>query len=232
MEIHSKNFGDKEHILNYACQLYQLSRPSKVGEVMALIRECQPSTFKEWEAWYLTNAYTKTKNPAKITPEILTELGERLYDKIQTIIRPKWEKVFNELSVDDCIAYIFNLTLNRTYDGYIREKSVINDGLAKIFNELEFEESNPELDHAGDVDYIAHIGDKQIGFQIKPVTANFNFGGFSLTERMKDSFDTFTKQYGGKVFVIFSLKGEICNNDIIDDISQEIRRLKSLNSDI
>jgi hypothetical protein len=38
--------------------------------------------------------------------------------------------------------------------------SVVNDGLAKIFPELVFEESAPELDHAGDIDYVAKIGNK------------------------------------------------------------------------
>lgn len=42
MEKYSMNFGKKERVLNYACQTYQLSRPNKVGAVMALIRDCQP----------------------------------------------------------------------------------------------------------------------------------------------------------------------------------------------
>ena len=45
----SLDFGKKEKVLNYACQTYQLSRPNKVGSVMALIRECQPTTVEEWE---------------------------------------------------------------------------------------------------------------------------------------------------------------------------------------
>ena len=65
-------FGKKEHVLNYACQLYQLSRPAKVGEVMALIRECQPASYEEWKEWYFENAYTKTKTPVKLSLESLT----------------------------------------------------------------------------------------------------------------------------------------------------------------
>lgn len=68
---------------------------------------------------------------------------------------PEWEAAFRELTEQDCIDYIYNLTINRTYDGYLREKSVINDGLAKVFPNIDFEESDPELDHAGDIDYIA-----------------------------------------------------------------------------
>lgn len=44
---YSLEFGKKEKVLNYATQTYQLSRPSKVGAVMALIRECQPNTIIE-----------------------------------------------------------------------------------------------------------------------------------------------------------------------------------------
>jgi hypothetical protein len=55
---HSLNFGKKEKVLNYACQTYQLSRPNKVGAVMALIRERQPHTIEEWERWYFDNACT------------------------------------------------------------------------------------------------------------------------------------------------------------------------------
>lgn len=230
MEKYSMEFGKKEHVLNYACQLYQLSRPTKVGEVMALIRECQPSSYEEWKDWYFKNAYTATKTPVKLSPDSLTELGERLYEKIKTFVIPEWETAFSQLTLQDCIDYIYNLTINRTYDGYIREKSVVNDGLAKRFRDVTFEESNPELDHAGDVDYVARVGKYQFGIQIKPVTANANFGGYSLSERMKSSFNNFTEKYGGKVFIVYSLKGEIANADVIGKIADEIQRLKNLSS--
>lgn len=222
------DFGKKEHVLNYACQLYQLSRPTKVGAVMALIRECQPSSYEEWKEWYFANAYTDTKTPVKLSLESLTELGERLYEKIQTFVIPDWQEAFSQLTLQDCVDYIYNLTINRTYDGYIREKSVVNDGLAKKFPNVKFEESDPELDHAGDIDYVAKIGNYQFGIQVKPVTANANFGGYSLSERMKASFNDFTEKYGGKVFVVYSQKGEIANTDVIDNIRQEIERLQSL----
>ncbi|MCD8291015.1 MAG: MjaI family restriction endonuclease [Prevotella sp.] len=222
---YSLEFGKKERVLNYACQTYQLSRPSKVGAVMELIRECQPQDLEEWEKWYFDNAYTITKTPAKITRESIKELGERLYSKIVSIVIPEWLSVFQELTEQDCIDYIYNLTINRTYDGYIREKSVIYDGLAKIFPELIFEESEPELDHSGDVDFTADINGNKIGIQIKPITAKSNFGGYSLSERMKNSFNSFTEKYKGKVFVVYSLKGEIANKDIINDIKDEIKRL-------
>jgi hypothetical protein len=223
---HSLNFGKKEKVLNYACQTYQLSRPSKVGAVMALIRECQPQTIEDWQQWYFENACTEAKTKTKITKESLTELGERLYEKITEVVIPEWQAAFTALTLQDCIDYIFNLTINRTFDGFVREKSVVNDSLAKIFPEVTFEESDPELDHSGDIDYIAKVGDKALGIQIKPVTAKSNFGTYSVTERMKASFTDFEDKFGGKVFVIFSLDGEIGNKDVIEEIRKEIERLK------
>ncbi len=222
---YSKEFGKKEKVLNYATQTYQLSRPSKVGAVMALIRKCQPKTFEEWEKWYFENATTDEKTPTKITRESLKELGERLYIKIKEIIIPEWTEAFNKLTLEDCIDYIYNLTINRTYDGFIREKSVIEENLAKTFPNVKFEESDPELAHAGDIDFLGRVGDKAFGIQIKPVTAKANFGNYSPTERMKASFDDFTKKYGGKVFVVFSINDKIINDEIVGQIAEEIKRL-------
>ncbi len=231
MEKCSKDFGNKEHVLNYACQLYQLSRPNKVGAVMALIRDCQPSSLEQWKDWYFENAYTATKDPqkaTKVTQESLVELGERLYNKIQEFVIPEWEEAFRQLTLQDCIDYVYNVTINRTYDGYIREKSVVNDNLAKRFKEVVFEESDPDLDHAGDIDYVAKVGKYQFGIQIKPVTACANFGGYSLSERMKASFEDFKEKYGGNVFIVYSQKEVIANKEVVNEIEKEIERLNSL----
>ncbi len=225
---YSLEFGKKEKVLNYTCQTYQLSRPNKVGAVMALIRECQPRTIEEWEGWYFANAYTDSKSPVKISSENLRELGERLYEKITAVVIPEWQAAFSQLTLQDCIDYIHNLTINRTYDGFLREKSVVNEVLAKYFAEIIFEESDSNLDHAGDVDYVAKVGNRMFGIQIKPVTAKANFGNYSPSERMKKSFADFEKKYGGKVFIIFSLDGEIANKEIIEEIKKEINRLKNL----
>lgn len=86
---YSFEFGKKEKVLNYACQTYQLSRPNKVGSVMALIRECQPKSIQEWEKWYFENATTQGKSPIKITKDNLNELGERLHAKITEVVIPE-----------------------------------------------------------------------------------------------------------------------------------------------
>ncbi len=195
---------------------------------MALIRECQPRTIEEWERWYFENAFTEGRHPSKITKEGLEELGERLYTKIKEIVIPEWLEAFNRLTQQDCADYIYNLTINRTYDGFLREKSVVEDNLAKRFPEVRFEPSDPELDHAGDIDYLGWVGEKAFGIQIKPVTAKANFGNYSVSERMKASFEEFTENFAGKVFIIFSLDGEIGNAEVLGQIEDEIQRLRTL----
>lgn len=173
---YAKTFGKKEKVLNYTSNAYQLTRPNKVGAVMELIRECQPKTFKEWKEYYFMKAYTKSKyKPIKVTKEILDELGVRLYEKITEVVIPEWTEAFSQITLKDCHDYIYEVTIPRTYDGFITEKSVINEGLAKVFPNVTFEESNADLDHAGDIDYIGKVGKKAFGIQIKPITANANF---------------------------------------------------------
>ena len=224
-----KNFGKKEKVLNYTSNTYQLTKPNKVDAVMALIRECQPKVLEEWEDFYFKKAYTKSKNPTKISRETLDELGERLYAKITEVVIPEWTAAFEALTLQDCKEYIYEVTIVRTYDGFLLEKSVINDGLAKIFPDIDFEESDSELDHAGDIDYLGKVGKKAFGIQIKPITANANFGNYKITERMSSSFQDFEEKYGGKVFVIFSTreggKKKILNKEIINEIKSEIDRL-------
>lgn len=232
---YAKPFGTKEKVLNYASNTYQLTRPRKVGAVMALIRECQPQAIEEWEEYYFEKAYTATKEPIKVTQELLDELGERLYAKITEVVIPEWTKAFEDLTLDDCKEYIYQVTIVRTYDGFLLEKSVVNDGLAKSFPEVEFEESDAELDHAGDIDYIGRVGRYAFGIQIKPITASANFGNYKVTDRMAASFHSFEEEFGGKVFVIFSTrtgsKKSIVNKEILNEIKIEIERLKKMQNE-
>ncbi len=226
MKKHSKDFGNKEFLLNYTNRRWGLTKTTKVGEVMSLIRECQPKTFEEWENWYFQNAYTKTKARIKITEKTLTELGERLYSKLKEIVIPQIKDAIRNLTYDDCIEYVYNLTIKRTYDGFITEKSVVNDILGKHFTEVLFEESDPKLDHAGDIDYIGKVGKMAFGLQIKPVTANANLGNYDVSARMEQSFKNFEEKFGGKVFTVYSINDKIGNSDIYEKLSKEIERLK------
>ena len=156
---------------------------------------------------YLSNLRENIKKPKRSAPS-------------------EWKKVLAGITIQNYIDYIYNLTINRTFDGFIREKSVVNDGLVKHFPEVKFIESDNDLDHAGDIDYLGFVGKKAFGIQIKPTTAQANFGNYSMSERMKANFIDFEKKYHGKVFIVFSLDGEIGNKDVIEKIEMEIKRLK------
>lgn len=229
---YARPFGKKEKVLNYTSNAYQLTRPNKVGAVMELIRECQPKTFEEWRNFYFEKAYTKSKKqPIKVTKAILDELGVRLYEKITEVVIPEWTEAFSQITLQDCHDYIYEVTIPRTYDGFITEKSVITDTLMKVFPNVVFEESDADLDHAGDIDYIGKVGTKAFGIQIKPVTANANFGNYKPSERMQANFEAFEEKYGGHVFIIFSTKvknkKEIQNKAVLTEIQAEINRLIS-----
>lgn len=220
--IENSRFQGKEHVLNYTAQRYGLTRPNKVGPVMELIRKCQPKSIEDWEDFYWNNAYTKKTDAEKVDKELIEELGKRLYEKINAVVIPEWTKAFEEITEDDCIDYIVDVTIRRTYNGFNREKSVVFDNLAKEFPDLVFEESDSDLDHAGDIDYIASIPGtyKKIGLQIKPITANIAFSGYSVSDRMKKNLNYFAESYGGRAFVIFSEKEKIVNNEVIEHIRQ------------
>jgi hypothetical protein len=222
----AKDFGSKEIVLNYANRRWGLTKTNKVGEVMAMIRQCQPRTFQEWEDWYFENAFTNTKQPIKITKEILTELGQRLYEKITEIVTLQLREALATLTLQDCVDYIYELTIHRTLDGYFREKSVVHDTLAEEFPDTVFEETNPDLDHAADIDFIGKVGNKAFGLQIKPITAHASLGNFSVTARMEQSFRDFERQFGGRVFIVYSVQDRIQNTEVIDQIAAEILRLR------
>ncbi len=142
-----------------------------------------------------------------------------------------WTAAWEGLTEEDCKAYIYQVTITRTYDGFSLEKSVITDGLAAAFPEVKFEESSPELDHAGDIDYLGRVGERAFGIQIKPITASANFGNYNISERMRANFQDFDAAYGGSVFIVFSTpmgnKKDIVNKHVVEDIQKEIGRLKN-----
>jgi len=222
---YAKDFGSKEFLLNYTNRRWGLTKTTKVGEVMSLIRQCQPKSFEQWEEWYFQNAVTNTKQPSKLTKEVLTELGERLYSKLKETVIPQITEAIRTLTLEDCIEFIYELTIHRTYDGYLTEKSVVFDNLAKIFKTVVFEESDSLLDHSGDIDFIGKVGNRAFGLQIKPVTANANLGNYDVSARMQNSFKDFQEKYGGQVFIVYSIDDKIKNEDVIDQIANEIKRL-------
>lgn len=213
-----------EHILNYTTQRWQLTRPSKVGAVMELIRKCQPKNFETWVKYYWENAQTKSKPSIKINKKIHNELANKLFKKIQ-IVKKEFLSAFDKINLEICKDYISNVTLNRTYNGYNLEKFVIYKNLVDIFPKIKFEESDSNLDQSGDIDFIGKVENKNmtIGIQIKPITTQNNFGNYNIEDRMKKNFKKFEKKYKGKVYIIYSTNKEIVNKKIINIIKKDTK---------
>jgi len=228
MAYSRKYEGYKEFLLNKICGQKQYNYPRNVGETMALIRKCRPNSIEDWESWYFNNAQTNTKEPERITEETLKNLGVKLREVMRNEFIPAILDAIDKLTDEEIESYVYNLVINRTYDGYITEKLVVSELLSKKFPNVTIEESTPEQDHAGNIDYVINVNKFKIGIQIKPITANANFGGFSLTERMQDSFNSFQEEFGGEVFIVFSKEGKIDNIEVIENIQNEIDRLHNI----
>ena len=207
----------KEWILNSANMRWGLNRKTQVGAVAEEIRKCSPKSIKEWEDYYYKKVYPKNH---------LVELGKKLYVKISEVIRAE----IDQISEEDCVNFVINLVINRTYDGYVSEKETIYGQLQDILG-VKIEPAPDEWDRGFNVDFFIKIREKYIGLQIKPTGYAYIPQIINERTQQKETHDKFTKKYGGKVFYIFSVKDErtgkkvIANKEVIDEIKAEIKRL-------
>jgi len=207
----------KEWILNQAINRWGLQKKKMVGAVSEAIRKCSPKTLKDWEQYYYKNVYPKNH---------LVEIGKKLYIKISEVCRAEIE----ELEEQDCINYVINLVINRTFDGYTTEKETIYGQLQDILG-IKIEPASDEWDRLFNVDFYIKINDKYIGLQIKPVGFPYITEILKEMEIQRKTQKKFSEKFGGKVFTIFSIKEDdkkiIHNKEIIEDIRKEISRLKT-----
>jgi len=206
----------KEWILNHAANRFQLNFKRNVGATSESIRNCAPKSLKEWEDYYFENVKTR---------EHIEELGKKLYCKISHVLTCEIEHI----TLEDCIEYIQNLVINRTYDGYITEITTIYGQLEKIIG-IKPEPAPDNWDRLYNVDFFIKIKEQFIGIQIKPVSEGIQQSQIFRERNIQEkTHQKFTKKYGGKVFYIFSKsidkKKVIMNPEVIDEIREEIQRL-------
>jgi hypothetical protein len=207
----------KEWILNSAMNRFQLNFRRNVGPTSESIRQCAPKTIDEWREYYFRNVRPK---------EHIEDLGKKLYIKITEVIQAEVE----EITEQECIDYMIQIVIDRTFDGYITEIRTIYGQLEKEL-QVKIEPAPDEWDRLFNVDFFINVNGKYIGIQIKPVSH-----GIQLSEIFKEkalqlkTHEGFTEKYGGKVFYVFSFKAgekkEIRNKEVTDEIRQEIERLK------
>ncbi|OGC95881.1 MAG: MjaI family restriction endonuclease [candidate division Zixibacteria bacterium RBG_16_53_22] len=207
----------KEWILNSAINRWGLQKKRMVGAVSDEIRKCSPKTVEDWEQYYFKNLYPR---------EYLAEIGRKLYVKVTEVLRAE----IDDITEENCIDYVVNLVINRTFDGYMTEKKTIYGQLQDILG-VKIEPAPDEWDRLFNVDFFIRIRDKFIGLQIKP--SGYAFITQMINER-KNQEVTHKKvmaKYGGKVFYVFSVKDgdkkKIYNTEVIEEIRQEIQRLSS-----
>ncbi len=187
-----------------------------VGAASEEIRKRAPKYLKDWEECYYKNVYSK---------QHLEELGRRLYIKITEVCQAEIESIAEE----DCINFIINLVIGRTYDGYQSEIQTIYGQLQEALN-IKVEPAPDEWDRRYNIDFFIKVKNKYIGLQIKPAGYAYITQIINELEFQKKTHEKFTAKYGGKVFYIISVKeGKkkvIYNPKVIEKIMEEIERLK------
>ncbi len=129
----------KEWILNSAMNRFQLNFKRNVGPTSESIRKCSPKTLEEWREYYFTNVKTKVD---------IEELGKKLYVKITEVIQSE----VTELTEQDCIDYMIQLVIDRTFDGYMTEIQTVYGQLQKILG-VPIEAAPDEWDRLFNVDF-------------------------------------------------------------------------------
>ena len=107
--------AEKEFILNYATNRWQLNFKRNVGALSDHIRICAPSSVSDWEAYYFDNVYSR---------EHLEDLGNRLYRNITQILPDEDrfnDNLLNSINLNDCVDYIYGLVITKTFNGYMKE---------------------------------------------------------------------------------------------------------------
>ncbi len=110
--------ANKEFVLNYAMNRWQLNFKRNVGPTSDSIRLCSPSSYEEWRSYYYSKVRTKNH---------LDSLGRSLYQHIVDDLPP--EKRFHPdllalITEQDCINYMHMVVLERTYNGYRKERGL------------------------------------------------------------------------------------------------------------
>jgi len=206
----------EEWILNSATNRFQLNFKRNVGAVSEAIRGCSPKSIEEWGEYYFKNVRNK---------EHIEELGRKLYVKITEVIISEVE----EITEEDCIDYMFQLVIGRTYDGYMTEIHTVYGQLQNLLD-VKIEAAPDKWDRLFNVDFFIKVGKSYIGLQIKPSSGVSHIPEIFKERNLQSATHRkFTKLYRGKVFYIVSVKeGKnkvIYNKEVIDEIRSEIEHL-------
>ena len=216
----------REALLNYAMNRWGLNKAASVDAVSELIRRCAPGVFEEWNEFYFQNAVQKKKNGIRITPDYLQELGRRLYVKLSEVVQSELQGI----TETECIDYVYNLVLNRTYEGYRTEIATVYGLLQKALG-VPVEPAPDEWDRSYNVDFFINVETAHVGIQIKPISTKTSPSQYKWHSQLTIAHERFAEQFGGKVFIVYSVaRGkakEIQNPEVIEEIRDELECLRN-----
>lgn len=107
--------AEKEFVLNYAMNRWQLNFKKNVGPTSDSVRQCNPRTKEEWRNYYYKNIRSS---------EHIDNLGRQLFDRIKNTLpeeRRFHQDLIDSVTLDDCIAYMHIMVTDRVFNGYMKE---------------------------------------------------------------------------------------------------------------
>jgi hypothetical protein len=111
--------AEKEFILNYAMNRWQLNFKKNVGPTSDSIRICNPNSLEDWAQYY----YNNVKSQAHIDG-----LGRALYRHIVDDL-PSEDRfhpnLINSVNEQDCVDYMHMVVIDRVYNGFCKERGLL-----------------------------------------------------------------------------------------------------------
>jgi hypothetical protein len=207
----------KEWVLNSAINRWQLNYKRNVGPTSESIRACAPRSLDQWREYYFKNVRSESH---------LEDLGRVLFQRIQVDLIAEIESVTEQ----NCIDYVKNLIINRTFDGYETEIGTVKGILERQLG-LQLQPASDVWDRIYAVDYFLEVSGKFVGLQIKPGGTKVVLPVFAKYVKIwQECHARFSQQYGGRVFFVHSVGSrgayELENPEVVEEIRAEIERLR------
>ncbi|WP_444659273.1 MjaI family restriction endonuclease [Caproiciproducens sp. R2] len=111
--------AEKEFILNYAMNRWQLNFKKNVGPTSDSIRTCNPSSLEEWREYYYQNVRSE---------ERINNLGHALYGHIASELPTEdrfHPNLIQSITEQDCINYMHMVVINRVFTGFMKERGLL-----------------------------------------------------------------------------------------------------------
>jgi hypothetical protein len=197
-------------IINIVSNTYKVTGPNNIGSTSDLIRKCDPSDKEEWKKYCLS--YLHNKNGDKID---FDKLSQDLFNKASfhiDCLKKQLSNMSDEQLYQKCFDFIYDLVIDKTFDGYINEKEIITKTLSKKLG-VDFQQPSIYQDSAKNIDAIGKKNNVVFYIQLKPASFINNYNTSQILPKQQPNF-----------FVVYYNKNGIVNEDIIKEIEKYINQ--------